>query len=36
VKLSPGAWQILEMPIDPDTLARVKSIRATPIFVPHE
>jgi len=24
------------MPIDPDTLARVKSIRATPIFVPHE
>lgn len=34
VKLSPGAWQILEMPIDPDTLARVQTIRATPIFVP--
>jgi len=34
VKLSPGAWQVLEIPIDPDTLARVKTIRATPIFVP--
>lgn len=34
VKLSPGAWQVLEMPIDPDTLARVKTIRATPVFVP--
>ena len=36
VKLSPGAWQILEVPIDPDTLARVQTIQATPIFVPHE
>jgi hypothetical protein len=36
VKLSPGAWQILEMPIDPDTLARVKTIRATPVFVPRK
>jgi len=36
VTLSPGAWRILELPIDPDTLARVKTIRATPIFVPHD
>ena len=32
--LSPGAWQVCSIPIPADGMARVKTIRATPVFVP--
>ncbi len=32
--LSPGAWRVCQIPIEPDALARVAKIRATPVFVP--
>lgn len=32
--LTPGVWQVRQFTIDPETLAKVRSIRATPVFVP--
>ncbi|NDC63032.1 MAG: hypothetical protein EBZ59_03395 [Planctomycetia bacterium] len=32
--VAPGAWKVVRITIDPDELARVTSIRATPVFVP--
>ena len=32
--LTPGVWRVSQLAIAPDDLARVKAIRATPVFVP--
>jgi hypothetical protein len=34
--LSPLVWHVYPMKIAPDLLARVRSIKATPVFVPAE
>jgi len=34
--LAPGAWQLCRLPIPPDDLARVATIRAQPVFVPRD
>ena len=32
--VTPGAWQVVKIGIGPDALARVKAVRATPVFLP--